>query len=431
MGKPKILPEEKDRILKQAHGQIDTYAKEGKRATAYAVELRYWLQDQEGIEKATIRGGNTITVEFEDGTRVGILLDRQEMYGGAGLELRDIRLRRDPMRRMPPIEWIRDRWRRVFWTTPGTKKALLFDPLYDDWPPEATTDDIETALQSAGFTVTTILGNDGDLAHLEAIENDEYGVIFIRSHGGVLHVDGDDKIHIMVRPFFDTYPDPAASGYDGIEVFTVGTNWGTKYAYAFNEDFIRNHLGSVRFPNTLMHLLVCHGGDPAGSDDLIDAFLDFGVGCFTGWTRNASLAHGDPAAVTFFEYLCGDVDRTVAGAINQIESDGHSPDPATGADLVGYGSCSRMKLLSSPTLVVTLDKEHLRVLKEFPGHDIDIIVEPPAGMKIPDWSPWGGKLTAVDHVGRRRFIPNTPHGPVFDAEAIEDMFRVIDSSCCD
>ena len=87
-----------------------------------------------------------------------------------------------------------------------------------------------------------------------------------------------------------------------------------------------------------MHLLVCHGADPLGQDDLIDAFLDFGVGCYVGWTRTASLAHGDPAAVEFFEYLCGAYGRTVAGAIQKITSLGHSPDPGTNAVLVSYGT---------------------------------------------------------------------------------------------
>jgi hypothetical protein len=427
MAKRKIPSEQKDRILKEVHGQIDSYSKEGRRTSSYAVDLKQWLQDQEGVDKATIRGGNTITVEFSDGTRVGVLLDRKEKYGGSDFDIGEVRIRPGPIQPVQAAHWMHSHRFRRFWTTPGTKNALLFDPLYDDWPPEATTDDIQTALQGAGFSVTTMLGNAGDLAHLETIENNQYGVIFIRSHGGILNIDGDDKIHIMVRPFFDSYPDPAASGYDGIEVFFVGTDWGYKYAYAFNEDFVRNHLGAVSFPNTLMHLLVCHGGDPTGSDDLIDAFLDFGVGCYTGWTRNATLAHGDPTAVTFFEYLCGDYNRTVAGALNQIQLDGHSPDPLSGAELVGYGSCATMRLLAPPRVVVTLDEEHLKVLDKFPGHEIEIVVEAPKGVHIPDWSPWGGMLTPVDRVGRRRFIPYGQRDSFTVAEGLDEMYGVIGS----
>lgn len=421
----KLSPEKKDNILKSAYARLETYSREGKGVDKYSVDLKYWLESQPGVTKATLRGRNTITVEFEDSTQIGILLDRLQHYGGEGdyeSYLSPISIAR-PIERVPSVLWQPIPWWIKTPNTPGTRDALLFDPLYDDWPPESTTDSIESTLKSAGYTVDKILGNDGDLAHLETIEGKRYGTIFIRSHGGVLVVAGDDKIHIMVRPYFDNVPDPATAGYNGIGVFMVGTNWGPKYAYAFNEEFVRHHLASTQFPNTLMHLLVCHGGDPEGEDDMIDAFLDFGVGCYTGWTRNASLAHGDPAAVAFFEYLCGGYGRTVTGAINKIKSLGHSPDPSTGAELVSYGykTCA---LVGLQRIVVRLPKEHVRILKEFPEQPIEIAIEPPVDIKIPDWSPWGGKLTPVDRMGRRRFIPSSESARIFSAEeAMEEAIE--------
>lgn len=424
----KLSAEKKDKILKGAYAKLETYGAEGIGIDKYSVDLKYWLESQPGVTKATLRGRNTITVDFEDFTQVGILLDRLKHYGGEGdfqSYPSSISIARS-IDRLPSIPW-RPKWWVKTPNTPGTTKALLFDPLYDDWPPEATTDSIESALKGAGYTVDKMLGNDGDLAHLETIESNKYGTIFIRSHGGILVVDGNDKIHIMVRPFYDTYPNPAASGYNGIGVFYVGTNWGPKYVYAFNEEFIRHHLASTNFPNTLMHLLVCHGGDPKGQDDLIDAFLDFGVGCYTGWTRNASLAHGDPAAVEFFEYLCGGYGRTVDGAIQRIESLGHSPDPGTGAELVSYGS-QTCALRGWPRIVVKLAEKDIQILKKFPKDFIDIVVEPPVGIKFPDWSPWGGKLAPVDRMGRRRFIPYSGQTSIFNVEeAMEEAIEVFTS----
>lgn len=422
----KISPQEKDRILKNAYARLDTYSAEGLSIDKYSVDLKYWLESQPGVAKATLRGRNTITVDFEDATQVGILLDRLSHYGGGGY----VSKRYIPSDMLvSPLDRIRlaDSLRlRRYPSRPGTKKALLFDPLYDDWPPEATTDSIQTALQDIGFTVDTMLGGNGDLGHLETIESDKYGVIFIRSHGGVLVVAGEDKIHIMVRPYYDSWPDPAASGYNGIGVFYVGTDWGPKYAYAFNEEFVRHHLASANFPNTLMHLLVCHGGDPLGEDDMVDAFLDFGVGCYTGWTRNASLAHGDPAAVEFFEYLAGAYNRTVAGAITHIESLGHSPDPGTGASLVAYGNAA-MSLRGFPSISVVLSKEAIRIIKKFPKEFIEVNLQQPPGIEIPDWSPWGGKLTPVDFTGRRRFVPYDWPENIFDLEeAMEEAIEKLE-----
>jgi len=424
----KLSSEEKDTILKGAYARLETYSAEGMGIGKYSVNLKYWLEDQPGVARATLRGRNTITVEFEDTTQVGILLDRLSHYGGEGgyevnTPIFPI-LPRSIRRRV--LEWPPQPWWMEHTNTPETRTALLFDPLYDDWPPESTTDGIETALQSAGYTVDKMLGDEGDLDHLETIESRRYGVIFIRSHGGVLVVDGDDKIHVMVRPYYDTYPDPASSGYNGIGVFFVGTNWGPKYVYAFNEEFVRHHLAATNFPNTLMHLLVCHGGDPKGEDDLIDAFLDFGVGCYTGWTRNASLAHGDPAAVEFFEYLCGGYGRTVASAIGRIESLGHSPDPGTGAELVSYGS-DTLCLRGRPKITVHLPKADVEILKRHSEELVEIIIESPTDIKIPDWSPIGGKLSPVDRMGRRRFIPNSPMRIFSAEEAMEEAIGAFTS----
>jgi hypothetical protein len=419
----KIPAEEKDRILKTAYGRLETYDAEGVGIDKYSVDLKNWLESQPGVAKATLRGRSTITVEFEDNTQVGILLDRLNHYG-SGYDLDD-QWRDGSIIRTPNIVQVRDAWRWPWIPqTPGSTNALLFDPLYDDWPPESTTDGIETALTHAGYSVDKMLGDDADLAHLETIESNNYGVIFIRAHGGVLVVNGDDKIHIMVRPYFDSYPDPAASGYTGIGVFMVGTNWGVKYAYAFNEEFVRHHLAATNFPNTVVHLLVCHGGDPVGMDDLIDAFLDFGVGCYVGWTRNASLAHGDPAALAFFEYLCGAFGRTVAGAIAHIQSLGHSPDPSTGAELVAYGN-SGLSLLGLRRIVVELRPEHIDILKKFPKETIELVVELPPGAKLPEWSPVGGKLMPVDRLGQRRFVPRSQPVDIFGAE--EAMEQTLES----
>ncbi len=417
--KKEVSAKVKDGILKNAFKKLETYREEGKGLDKYSVDLKYWLESQPEVTNVTLRGQNTITVEFEDSTQVGILLDRMNMYGGRGAY--DDRYLPSRPSVPDPIDLIKSPLERS-WVirtpnTPGTKKALLFDPLYDDWPPDATTDSIEQSLKGAGYTVDKILSNDADLAHLDTIESKQYGVIFIRAHGGVLNVNGNDMTHIMVRPFFDSYPSPSASGYTGIGVFYVSTNWGPKYTYAFNSEYVRHHLATANFPNTLMHLLVCHGGDPLGQDDMIDAFIDLKVGCYTGWTRNASSTHGDPAAVEFFKYLCGGYGRTVVKAIQHIQSLGHSPDSGTGAELVYYGSYT-LALLGYPKIIIKIPQKDVLILKKFPKEIVEIIVERPPGIKIPDWSPWGGKLLPVDQEGVRRFVPNSDLESIFDLEEL-------------
>jgi hypothetical protein len=59
-----LSPEMKDRILKDAYAKVETYIAEGKGIDKYSVDLKYWLESQPGVIKATLRGRNTITVEL-------------------------------------------------------------------------------------------------------------------------------------------------------------------------------------------------------------------------------------------------------------------------------------------------------------------------------------------------------------------------------
>jgi len=111
---------------------------------------------------------------------------------------------------------------------------------------------------------------------------------------------------------------------------------------------VNQYVNKKYFPNSLFHLLVCEGADPDAQNDMIQTFLDRGVGCYTGWTKNASGTHGSPAAVQFFQVLCdssANPTNTVTKAISQVTASGHSPDPGTGAVLVAHG-LSNMQIIN-------------------------------------------------------------------------------------
>jgi hypothetical protein len=328
---PKVAAERKDVIVHSVHEKIKTF----KKAHAFvlkdrALELKKWVEQQPDVESATLIGDSDLTVVFKDKTRVGILLNRDEMYGGCTenekTELvickRKLGTEGDPH--------------------PVSRKACVIDTLYDDWAPKSTPDNIVTLLRNAGYEVDFIQSNSANLKFFATLDDNEYGVVFIRSHGGMVNVGADNKVQIMVRPFFTSFP--AASGYTGVEVLHVNTNcvpMGSAYVYSFNNLFVNQYMNNKYFPNTLFHLLVCHGADPDAQNDMIQCLLDKGVGCYSGWTKNATPSHGDPAAVQFFQILCNSAANpanTVNNAISQITTSGHSPDPGSTAVLVSHGA---------------------------------------------------------------------------------------------
>lgn len=349
MDEEKIEASKKDAIIKRAYEKIYDFQSRGYAPIKQSTDIKKWLEEQDEVESVSVYGDTDITLKFKDKTQVGILLDRKKMYGGGSKKNEDT----EPNQLYFPTH-IGD-------PHPISQQAAVIDTLRDDWPPISTPDNIYNSLNGAGYDVDHIQNNDADLQFFSVFDDKEYGVVFIRSHGGMMNVDGDDKLHIMVRPFFASFP--PTSGYTGVGVFTVGTDvlpQGYAYTYAFNERFVNQYMNNKHFPNSLFHLLVCHGGNPLAQNDMIKAFLDRGVGCYTGWTKNASPTHGDPAAVQFFQILCNSAANpinTAADAINQITTSGHSPDNQTGAVLVAYGAnamqiigCSIVKEVSQITV---------------------------------------------------------------------------------
>jgi hypothetical protein len=80
----KLSAEKKDKILKGAYAKLETYGAEGVGIDKYSVDLKYWLESQPGVTKATLRGRNTITVEFEDSTTLATQLGVGENPKHAG-----------------------------------------------------------------------------------------------------------------------------------------------------------------------------------------------------------------------------------------------------------------------------------------------------------------------------------------------------------
>jgi len=337
MDEIKIEASKKDHIIKNAYAKISTLKKGGYDVKKQSTDLKKWLEEQDEVEEVSVYSDTDITVKFKDKTQVGILLDRNKIYGGSIENSVNVDIGKQHF-----SKHIDDPF-------PISTKAAVIDTLRDDWPPASTPDNINNLLGGAGYDVDYIKNDNANLQFFTTFDDNEYGVVFIRSHGGIMNVGGDDKLHIMVRPFFSSFP--PASGYTGVGVFTVGTDvlpQGYAYTYAFNNQFVQQYMNNKHFPNSLFHLLVCHGADPVAQDDMIKSFLDRGVGCYTGWTKNASSTHGDPAAVQFFQVLCqssANPTNSVTNAIAQIDSAGHTPDSETSAILVAHGS-SAMQIIN-------------------------------------------------------------------------------------
>ncbi len=367
---PKIAATRKDAIIGNVHEKIRALKVVPPPAVKEGVKnVKQWLEQQPEVESVILIGDLDITVKFKDGTQVGVMMNRKNLFGGGGGSTASKETPSDFRTRTLNAQVKGD-------PHPISKKACVIDTLYDDWPATGTPDTIVNTLKNAGYEVDLIKNNNANLKFYSNLDDKEYGVVFIMTHGGMMNVSGDNKLHIMARPFYTSYP--PSSGYAGVGVFTVDTDCvaqGWAYVYAFNNLFVNQYVNKKYFPNSLFHLLVCEGADPDAQNDMIQTFLDRGVGCYTGWTKNASGTHGSPAAVQFFQVLCDSAanpTNTVTNAISKVTASGHSPDPGTGAVLVAHG-LSNMQIIHCSVVeeashIVIQDSAGKTIKKGF--HDI-------------------------------------------------------------
>jgi hypothetical protein len=337
--------------------------KEGVKST------KLWLETQPEVESVIQSGDADLTVKFRDGTQVGMLLNRKNLFGGGAGST-------DPDEPVPDVHVRTLNAPDKGDPHPISLRACVIDTLYDDWPGKTMPNNVVKTLKNAGYVVDLIAGTNANLKFFSTLDENEYGVVFLMTHGGMMNVGGDSKLHMMARPFFKTFP--PASGYDGVNVFSVDTTCETQgwaYVYAYNNLFVNKYNNKKYFPNSLFHLLVCEGAHADAQNDMIPSYLDRGVGCYTGWTHSASGLHGIPAAQQFFQVLCDSAANpanTVTKAIAAITASGHSPDPGTGAVLVARGPGSMQiigcNIVTEASQIVIADAGGKTIRKGF--HDI-------------------------------------------------------------
>jgi hypothetical protein len=364
-----IDAKQKDRIIQTVHEKIKILEAAKAAPQQRGKEMKNWLEQQDEVESAKLISESDITVKFKDGTQVGIMLNRKDLLGGGA--------NAEAFKEKSPVY----SGSTLNFTAKGdphpiSNRACVIDTLYDDWIGPNTSNTLMNILTGAGYEVDLVKSNSVTLNFFSNLDEKEYGIVFILTHGGLMTVSGDDKLHLMARPFFTSFP--PASGYSGVGIFVVDTTCVTQgwaYVYAFNDLFVKQYIDNKYFPNSLFHLLSCHGADPKAQNDMIQTFLSRGVGCYSGWTKSVSGSNGCPAAIQFFQALCNSTanpTNTVANAIAQITASGRSPDPYEQAVLVAHGATG-MQIINFFTVkeashVVIQDSAGIAIKKGF--HDV-------------------------------------------------------------
>jgi hypothetical protein len=82
---PKIAATRKDAIIGNVHEKIRALKVVSPPAVKEGVKnVMQWLEQQPEVESVILIGDSDITVKFKDGTQVGVMMNRKNLFGGGG-----------------------------------------------------------------------------------------------------------------------------------------------------------------------------------------------------------------------------------------------------------------------------------------------------------------------------------------------------------
>ncbi len=210
--------------------------------------------------------------------------------------------------------------------SPTSNKALIFDCLVDDYnvvnPPIWS--QLKSNLEAMGFVVTVAGNNSANLANAALIDDGEYGMVFMRGHGGDL---GND-FAFLVRPWYPAYPQ-ANSGYSGtirVSAHNNATNTDM-FGYAFTGTFAATYWKNKPFPGTIFFLESCHGTDPGSLPGMPTWTMNHGASAWLGWNDSVTFNCGDKGTKLFIERI--GAGNTLGQAVSVVYATGCRPPELT------------------------------------------------------------------------------------------------------
>jgi hypothetical protein len=291
-------------LANKVHVDLQRLVKVGKVQLPDAVkQQKVFLLHQPDVREVQELKGSNLMVRFKDGNELLMFLGEDRL--GSPQKMVDLKekIRVNPTQQVITDNRIRpDALFRTLPCAPQSNKALLFDCLEDDanvispkiWM------QIKSDLESLGYTVTTKLNNNANLANAALIDNGEYGVVFLRGHGGDLGGD----FGLLVRPWYTSYP-PASSGYTGtIRASAFNHVSGTtQFGYVITGGFSTAYWADTPFPSTLFFLESCHGADPGALPGMPTWTTTNGASAWVSWNESVSFNCGDNGTDLFFQKM--------------------------------------------------------------------------------------------------------------------------------
>ncbi|MDD8020431.1 MAG: hypothetical protein PHU81_04485 [Acidobacteriota bacterium] len=321
-------------------------------------EQQKFLLEQPEVQDVVRLKGSNLMVRFKDGNELLMFLGEErlgdEFEKGGGFGAPPPQVQQNKLQRVEQaIVMIR------MPCATNSNKALIFDCLEDDYnviSPKIW-QQVKSNLETLGYTCTVYLNNSANLANAALIDDGEYGVVFLRGHGGDLGGD----FGFLVRPWYTSYP-PANSGYTGtIRASAYCAAAGqTQFGYVFTGTFSSTYWTNKTFPASLFFLESCHGADPGALPGMPTWTINHGASVWIGWNESVSFNCGDNGSKLFFEKMKDQ--KNVDYSLGAVYATGCRP-PELVSHPSGKGSCRLSIWISDPNEASSVDSRDFKLVK--------------------------------------------------------------------
>jgi len=202
----------------------------------------------------------------------------------------------------------------------GELRAVVIDQLSPRYPNDVFRSATTASLQAVGLPVDVFEGEEVDVGLYRSLASRRPGVVLIRSHSGILVLEGEAEEHVTALFTNEAYSETShvAEQLDERLLIVRAFEGEGELSFGISPEFIDESMGG-RLPRSIVIIAGC---SCLGRTDLAEAFVARGASVVVSWDGSVTLEH---------------VDEATALLVERFFRDGMTLENAVVAAMVKYG----------------------------------------------------------------------------------------------